>query len=458
MSAPSAIPTATPPWSPEAETALLAVVLMRSDDFAEVEDIVSVGDFYGAANGLTWAAMLNIRRRNETIDIPTLRDELARCGTFERVGGDGFILSLDGAVAIAPPEQYARTVREFAVRRSAIGTFRAQMLAGYNLDIDTRTYIERAEAEVLHALDVSTSVAEVSDARSSLLRFWERAVRVKAAGGLLGVRSGIASLDAYLGGFWCEQLSILGGRPSMGKTALLETCSVNALEAGERPLFFSLEMPESLLWPRLLAKVTEIDSVAIREQTLTRDGFDSLSAAMAWFRDSHFRLVAKSGLSIGQIRSIARKEVKQHGVNAIYVDYLQKIRSSRRHSSREQEVAEVSNGLAELARELNVPVIAGAQINRGNAARADKRPTLSDLRESGAIENDADNVVLIHREAYYRREQVDAGERAQNEHETFDVGAAELIVGKNRNGATGTAFTRYEAELCRFVGARPSGS
>lgn len=438
-----------PPHSVDSERALLGCVIMLGSPIADVSE-VSPDDFYSHANRVAWAACLALHRRGSVVEPVAWRGELVETGKFTEVGGDEFMLSLDASMAMAGAEQYAKTVREMAVRRATIQTLHAQAAAGYDLEIETDAFLEGVESEILAAVDRSSVNVEVSDAASSMTRFWEHAGRVRAAGGLLGVRSGVPSLDAVLGGFWAEQLTTLGGRPSMGKTALLETCAVNALGAGERPLFFSLEMPESLLWPRILAKVCEIDSVAIREQTLTHDGFASLSAAMKWFRDSPFRLVAKSGLTIGQIRSAARKEVKRHGVNAIYVDYLQKIRPSRKHHSREQEVAEISNGLHDLAVELKVPVVVGAQVNRGNAQRADKRPTLSDLRESGAIENDSDNVVLIHREAYYRREQTKSGERKADPNETFDLGAAELVVDKNRNGPTGIVECRYRAEFCLF--------
>lgn len=442
-----------PPHSVDAERALLALVVMLGSPMADVED-VQPEDFYVASHRVIWKTAQTLHKRGQLVEPTTVRDELFRTGMLPQAGGDEGLVAIDASMALSTAEEYAKTVRDLAHRRAAIAVLHEQVASGYDQEIETASFLERAESAVLEIVDRSVSSVEVSDAASSMTRFYEHTRKVMAAGGLLGVKSGIDSLDAILGGFWNEQLTTLGGRPSMGKTALLETCSVNSMLFDGRPLFVSLEMPEALLWPRLLSKLCEIDSASIRAHSLTADGIRSLHAAMLWFRQSPFRLVAKSGLTIGQIRSLARKEVKRHGVNVIYVDYLQKIRPTRKHHSREQEVSEISNGLHELAVELNIPVVVGAQVNRGAAARADKRPTMSDLRESGAIENDSDNVVLIHREAYYRREQVKKGEREQAHGETFDLGAAELIVDKNRNGPTEVVECRYRAEFCKFHDAQ----
>lgn len=438
------------PHSATAERGLLCHALLSSDALVEVDGVVLPGDFYVEAHGQAFDAMLAIVRRGHRVDQIVLREELTRRGKLEDVGGDDFLVSLYDHTPDASVDTYAQVITGYSRRRSMIRVCEARAAAGYDLATEHSDYIEQTEAMVLRASEAS-AVADVVDARTSMVRFWEHASRVKAAGGLLGVRSGIKALDNYLVGFWNEELTVIGGRPSMGKTALLETCAVNALGSGKRVLFFSLEMSETLLWPRILAKVSGIDSTAIKEQTLTRDGVADLDRAMRWMRDQPLRLVAKSGLSIGQIRAIARKEARGAGVDVIFVDYLQKIRGTQKHERRDLEVGEVSTGLAELARELRIPVVVGAQINRGVAARADKRPTNSDLRESGSIENDADATVLIHREAYYRHEQVKSGERDEANGETFDLGAAELIVGKNRNGPTGVAHCRYVAERCLFA-------
>lgn len=436
-----------PPHSLDHERALLA--LGMSGAMSQLDGAVQASDFYAAAHQIAWDAMARLASSGQPVDGVTLRHALASSGTLAAVGGDEWLLSLGEVPIASDADVYARTVRDLATRRRVISTLNEYASVGYDNSNPTDVYIGELEAALSKAADSAQSV-EVSDSKSSLVRFWERATRVREAGGLIGVRSGIASLDAMIGGFWCDELTTLGGRPSMGKTALLETCAVNALSQSKRVLFFSLEMSEGLLWPRILAKVCDIDASAIKDQTLTRDGFADLERAMKYFQHAPFRIIAKPGLTIGQIRSIVRKESRTHGVDIVFVDYLQKVRGTVKHERRDLEIGEVSTGLAELARELSIPVVVGAQVNRGVANRADKRPMPSDLRESGSIENDSDAIVLIHREAYYRQEQILSGERDVDGGETVDAGAAELIVGKNRNGPTGVAHCRYAANRCLF--------
>lgn len=443
-----------PPHSYDTERALVALCAIYGDvaEISLVEGMVRPDHFHDPRHEALWTAMLSIHAGGKAVDAFTLRDELKRTATLATAGGDEYVMGLWDAAPLRRPEQHARTVREYADRRAMISTLAELLAEGYDDSSKSRTWMDSVGARI-SALAADATHVDVSDAQTSLHRFWKRSVQIQQAGGLLGVRSGIPSLDQVIVGFWCDQLTTLGGRPSSGKSALLETCAVNAIHGGKRVLYVSVEMSELSMWPRLLAKHCRIDSMAIQTQTLTNDGMADVRRSMNWFMDKPFRLVTKSGITIGELRSIVRREHNRHGCDIVFVDYMQRVRPTTKHDRRDLEIGEVSNGLADLARELSIPIVAGAQVNRQVAARTDKRPMVSDLRESGSIENDSDTVILIHRDAQYQnKDHEDRGKRKEPDpsEQMVDRGAAELIVGKNRNGDVGLVQTRYRAEWCYF--------
>lgn len=447
-----------PPYSLESERALVALCAIYGDvaEIAQVEGIVRAEHFHDPRHGTLWTAMQAIHASGKSVDQFTLRDELTRSKSLATAGGDDYVLGLWDMAPLRRPEQHARTVREYADRRAMIATLAELIAEGYDDASKSRTWMDSVGARI-SALAADATQVDVSDAKTSLHRFWQRSIQIQEAGGLLGVRSGIASLDKVIVGFWCDQLTTLGGRPSAGKSALLETCAVNALFDGKRVLYVSVEMAEISMWPRLLAKHCRIDSMAIQTQTLTDYGIADVRRSMGWFMEKPFRLVTKSGITIGELRSIIRREHNKHGCDIVFVDYMQRIRPTAKHDRRDLEIGEVSNGLADLARELSIPIVAGAQVNRQVANRTDRKPMVSDLRESGSIENDSDTVILIHREAQYQnREHEEHGAKKKatqpkpEQPDPVDLGAAQLIIGKNRNGDVGLVNTRYKAEWCYF--------
>lgn len=431
-------------YSHDLETALLACAVIYEETLPEVHGVVSPDDFHDPSNALLWAAMTRCHTAKEPVDQFSVVRQLELIGRRDL---EGRLLELWERAPLPRPLAHAKTIRDLARRREAISALSGLVAEGKVGDIESAAWFAKVDA-VTTGISSTTSTYESSDTTESLRRFWDRSIRIREAGGLLGHRSGIASLDHLIGGFWSEQLTTLAGRPSAGKSALLETAAVNVTQAGAKALYISAEMSESLMWPRLLAKVCNLNANSIREQSLTATGFADLTKAMNWFQSKPFRLVAASGMTIADIRALVRREKQKHGVDIVFVDYLQRIRASVKHDRRDLEIGEVSNGLAELARDLDMPVVAGAQVNRQVANRPDKRPMVSDLRESGSIENDSDTIVLIHREAQYAK-QKDPEPLAMGELPP-DLGAAELIVGKNRNGDVGIANCRYTAELCLF--------
>lgn len=443
-----------PPHSLDTERALVALCAIYGDaaEISQVEGIVRPEHFHDPRHVALWTAMIGIHASGKSVDAFTLRDELVRNKSLATAGGDEYVMSLWDLAPLRRPEQHAKTVREYADRRAMIATLTELVAEGYDDASKSRAWMDSVGARI-SGLAADATQVDVSDARTSLLRYWQRSSEIQMAGGLLGVRSGIGSLDRVIVGFWSDQLTTIGGRPSAGKSALLETCAVNALDSGKRVLYVSVEMSEISMWPRLIAKRCRIDSMAIQTQSLTQDGMTDVERTMRWFMDRPFRLVTKSGITIGELRSIVRREHNRHGCDVVFVDYMQRVRPTMKHDRRDLEIGEVSNGLADLARELSIPIVAGAQVNRQVANRGDRRPMVSDLRESGSIENDSDTVILIHREAQYQnKEHEEHGKRKETapSEQMVDRGAAELIVGKNRNGDVGLVNTRYRAEWCYF--------
>jgi replicative DNA helicase len=435
--------SSSPPHNLEAEESVLGAILLV--DAALYELVIHEGlkaeDFYLDRHRLTYEAMLDINSKGDSIDPLTVVDQLRQTGKLEQVGGEAFVDALAGAVPVAGNvRQYAQIVRENALlRRLMTATFEIQAAVA-GRDGTPRDLVELAERTMLEVAHDDRqkdfqSIETVLDVE--LHRLQELA---RGGGSVTGTPSGFTDLDAITGGFQPGNLIILAARPSMGKSALVTNIAENvALQTGKAVALFSLEMSESELAHRFVASQAKIKGEELRKGRVAETKWPTILAASQRLGDSRLFVDDSSDVSMLEIRAKARRlYAREKELGLIIVDYLQLIRADGRIENRVEQVGQMSRGLKILARELECPVIALSQLNRGVEARTDKRPMLSDLRESGQIEQDADLVMFIFRDDYYDKE----SER---------VGEADIIIAKHRNGATGELTLTFQKEYPRFM-------
>lgn len=419
-----------PPHDLEAETSVLGAFLL--DEMAVIRgvDLLGPEDFYRENNGLIYAASRSLFRRGEPIDLATLADELGSMGVLERVGGRAHLALLRESVPTAANvEHYARIVRKHAMRRQLIAVGTQSIRAGYDLKLPVEDALGTSATAMLSigqstaatAHPVAESVAEIMERQEAL-----REGGVSAA----GVMSGLPDLDNITNGWKAGNLVVVAARPSVGKTALGLQMAINAAQRGKAVTYFSLEMRHTDLITRAACSMAGVDSAHVERNTLGDAANERWQHALSTIAELPLVIDDRPGLDEFSLLAQARRLKLQNDTGLIVVDYLGLIRG-RGAENRVQEVSGVIRSLFELARGLNVPVIALAQLNRGVEQRTDKRPVLSDLKESGEIEQDADVVVLIHR--------TDA-----------DPGSRELIVAKHRNGATGSVKVGFRSAYTRF--------
>lgn len=430
-----------PPQDLAAEQSVLGGMLLSKDAIADVVELVRGEDFYRPAHQTVFDTILALYARGEPADAVTVCAELARAGELLRAGGAPYLHTLISSVPTAANAgYYAGIVAERAIlRRLAEASVRIGQLA-YNGGGDVDQIVDRAQAEVYAVTD--RRLAEDYIAVEHLVQPTLDEMEAIAAGGGTGqgVPTGFAELDALTGGgLHPSQLVVMAGRPSSGKTTLALDCARSAAIANGLPtVIFSLEMSRSEITMRLLSAEAKVALQKMRTGRLNEEDWARLSRRMGAVSDSPLYIDDSPNLTLMEIRAKARRLKQRHGLRMVVVDYLQLMSSPRRVESRQQEVAEFSRSLKLLAKELEVPVLALSQLNRGPEQRQDKKPMLADLRDSGGVEQDADLVVLIHREDLYDRETSRAGE-------------ADLLVAKHRNGPTGTVTVAFQGHYSRFV-------
>ncbi len=456
----------TLPHKSEAEAALLGGVLLRNEAFDEVEGILNEEDFYVPAHRAVFRAMRHLREAGQAIDVLTLEHQLELAGDLGLIGGiEGLGALADRHTSTRNVASYARIVREMATVRRLVVVTREIADEGMGGPEDIREFVDGAERRILEVnqrgreggyVKVDNLVNEV---------FANLAQRARAKNPITGVPTGYSKLDEMTGGMQPGDLVILAARPSMGKTALaLNICQNAALRSFEEDvaypvLFFSLEMSSAQLIERVLCSEARIDAGKIRSGSLTESDFAELIRAAGNVHKAPLFIDDSAAPTILEIRARARRfrqdreifppqEPTEEGMPSrpplglIVVDYLQLCRGGKgRYDSREQEISEISRGLKAIAKELKLPVLALSQLNRGVDSRSDHRPQLSDLRESGAIEQDADVIMFI-----YRGERYETDEVKRKELE----GQAEVIIGKQRNGPTGTVHLTFVGKHTRF--------
>jgi len=429
-----------PPHSPEAESGLLGAILVDQSALSTALEYTRSDDFFHPANAKVMAAMVHLFEKGIGIDTITVSDRLRDAGELDAVGGPVYLGKLvSEAASPVSAEYYARIIGDKAAVRSMIATASAIVSEGYASELEPREFLDRSEQRLMAAGEerrqgVMRPLNEALDRAVELIEG-----RRERGDHVVGVPSGYHDLDSALLGFQPSDLVILAARPSMGKTSVALNIALNAArDAGKKVMFCSLEMSEDQLASRLLAIHKNINSNRLRNGYLSASEMAALKEARDRLRGVELFIDDSPRMNVLEIRARARRLRYQNRLDMLMVDYLQLIDPTDRKVSREQQISEISRSLKSLAKELQIPVIALSQLSRAPETRPgkDKRPMLSDLRESGAIEQDADVVMFLYRPEYYEHDQTKEEDR----------GILEVIIAKQRNGPTGTARLRFIGE------------
>ncbi len=431
-----------PPQNLDAEKSLLGAVLIDEEVLADVTENVKVIDFYDKNHSLIFGAMLRLFEKHKPVDLLTLTEELKKKDELDVVGGSAYLTELTNYVPTAAhAATYAEMVAQKAVRRRLIRASGDISELGYDESTSTQELLEKAEAELFSVSDQSLKQDLVS-IEHILMDSFDRIEELhKNKGELRGVRTGYRDLDNMTAGLQRSDLIILAARPAMGKTTLVTNLAYNVATIEKKPvLFFSLEMSKEQLVDRMLADAANVDSWNIRTGRLSDEDFMRLSEASGELAEAPIFIDDTPGLSVLEMRTKARRKHHEEPLGLIIIDYLQLMQAAGNHGgNRVQEVSEISRGLKLIARELNVPLIALSQLSRSVESRTPAIPQLSDLRESGSIEQDADIVSFIYRPGYYEPDNPDV----QN--------ITDLIIAKHRNGPVGKVQLYFHPERLRFM-------
>ena len=430
----------TPPQDMAAEQSVLGSMLLSKDAIADVAESLRGHDFYRPSHEIIHDAIIDLYGRGEPADPVTVAAELGRRGELERVGGAPYLHTLSANVPIAANAgYYAEIVREKAILRRLVeaGTKVVQM--GYAGEGQVDEVVDSAQAEIYKVTDRRTSedYAPLSDIMDGVLDEIEAIGNREA--GLYGVPTGFADLDDLTNGLHAGQMVIVAARPAMGKSTLaLDFCRAASIHNNMASVFFSLEMTRSEITMRLLSAEAKVPLNHIRNGQMNDDDWSKLARKMGEVSSAPMFIDDSPNMTMMEIRSKARRLKQRHDLRLVVIDYMQLMTSGKKVESRQLEVSEFSRQIKLLAKELEVPIIALSQLNRGPEQRSDKRPMLADLRESGSLEQDADMVVLLHRDDAYERESTRPGE-------------ADLIIAKHRNGPTRDITVAFQGHYSRFV-------
>ncbi|HEV8528978.1 MAG TPA: replicative DNA helicase [Actinomycetes bacterium] len=438
---PSAAPDfeRTPPQDIAAEQCVLGGMMLSKDAIADVVEVLRGPDFYKPAHQAVYDAIIDLYGRGEPADAVTVAAELSKRGEIARIGGAPYLHTLISSVPTAANAgYYAKIVQERAILRRLVEAGTRIVQLAYSTG-DADDVVDQAQAEVYAVTErrASEDYLRLSEIMEGAL---DEIDAINSRGGqLTGVPTGFADLDQLTNGLHPGQLVIVAGRPSLGKSALaVDFLRSAAIKHGLPSCIFSLEMGRNEITMRLLSAESRIPLHSMRSGTMTDQDWTRLARRMGEVSSAPLFIDDSPNMSLMEIRAKCRRLKQRHDLRLVVVDYLQLMSSPRRVENRQQEVSEFSRSLKLLAKELDVPVVALSQLNRGPEQRADKKPQLSDLRESGSLEQDADVVILLHREDAYERESPRAGE-------------ADLIVAKHRNGPTATVTVAFQGHYSRFV-------
>lgn len=443
ISAASAGEGRVPPQAVDIEASVLGAMLIEKEAISKAVETLQEDAFYKPAHAAIFRAMIALFDRSEPVDLITLTEELRRRGDLDRIGGEVYLTQLTSNVtSAANVEFHAHIVLEKSLMRQLISASTEVMQKAYSEQEDALGLLDQAEARIF---DISEQRMKKSFVTMSAAVHKTMDVLQSIHGshsGVTGVASGFTDVDNLTGGFQPSDLIIVAGRPSQGKTAFVLSLARNASVVHDAAIgFFSLEMSAQQLVMRLMCAEARVDAHKVRTGRLPEDEWKKLSTSVGRLYKAKIFIDDTPGLGILELRAKARRLKAEHNIGLIVVDYLQLMQGPRSAQSREQEISAISRSLKGLAKELNIPVIALSQLNRAVEARTDKKPALADLRESGAIEQDADVVMFVHRPEMYGIEAED-GEPTE--------GLAEIIIGKQRNGPVDTVKLQFIKQYARF--------
>jgi len=437
----------TPPQDIVAEQSVLGGMMLSKDAIADVVEGVKGTDFYRPAHEMVYDAILDLYGRGEPADAVTVAAELTKRGEIARVGGAPYLHTLISMVPTAANAgYYARIVRERAVLRRLVEAGTRIVQLGYAADGgDVDELVNNAQAEIYAVSENRTSedYLPLSEIINGAMEEIEAASN--RGEGMIGVPTGFADLDRLTNGLHPGQMVVIAARPAMGKSTIaLDILRSAAIKNNMASVVFSLEMSRNEITMRLLSAEGRVPLQNMRKGTMRDEDWQRLASTMGKVSQAPLFIDDSPNMSLMEIRAKCRRLKQRHDLKLVVIDYLQLMSSGKRVESRQQEVSEFSRALKLLAKELEVPVIAVSQLNRGAEQRTDKRPQMSDLRESGAIEQDADVIILLHREDAYEKESPRAGE-------------ADVIVAKHRNGPTDNIVVAFQGHYARFVDMAPEG-
>ena len=436
-----------PPNHPESERGVLGAMMRSAEAVMLAQEMLKEEDFYDPVNREIFSAMLYLTSIGSPIDLITLDEELTRRGRLEAVGGTAFLVDLSRSVPSAGNVQaYIKIVDQKSTLRKLIAAAEAILTDSYGGELETEDVLEAAEKRI-YDISMRKGGEELQPIQPVLINTFEQIERlVKNHGRIEGVPTGYTELDEMTTGLHPGELILIGARPSMGKTSIGMNFIENAaIRNHKKAAVFSLEMPAEQLAMRMLCTEAMVDMQNVRRGQISDDEWVKLSEAMINIGPAAIFIDSTPGISVPEIRSKARRVQLEHGLDVIMIDYLQLMSASGKFGSRQEEVSNISRSLKALATELGVPVIALSQLSRAPTGRSDHRPMLNDIRDSGAIEQDADVVMFLHREGYY----------GDNGDEPVDKNIAEVIIAKQRNGALGTCKLGWRGEYTKFIDLSP---
>jgi replicative DNA helicase len=439
-----ATPDRTLPHNLEAEKSVLGAVLVNNEAFNHAAELIDARDFFRDAHRRIFERMVALSERGDAIDLVTLKEELARAGELEEVGGPAYVASLaDGVPRSANVEHYARIVKEKSTLRNLIHSANRILATAYQAEDDADLILDDAEKAIFEIAEdrVRAGFTPLRDLVQSSFATIEKLQQHK--GMVTGVPTGFVDLDEMTSGLQPSDLVLVAARPSMGKTSfVLNIAQHVGIQTDMTVGFFSLEMSKEQLFMRMLTGEARIDAHRFRSGYLNEKDYGRLSHALGTLAEARVYIDDTASIGVLEMRAKARRLQAEHGLHLLIIDYIQLMQGRGRFESRQAELASISRSLKGLAKELQVPIVALSQLSRAPETRSDHRPQLSDLRESGALEQDADVVMFIYRDEQYR----DADGQPNAEAE----GVAEIIIGKQRNGPIGTVKLAFIKEHTRF--------
>lgn len=437
-----AAPERTLPHSLDAEKSVLGAILIHNDAFNHAAEVLDSQDFFRDAHRRIFDRMVVLSERGDAIDFITLKEELARAGDLDEVGGPSYIAALaDGVPRSANVEYYARIVKEKSTLRSLIHSANKILSEAYEGEQEPDTLLDEAERSIFSIAEgrIREGFVPLRDLVQSSFATIEKLQQSKGA--ITGVPSGFPDLDEMTTGFHPGDLVVVAARPSMGKTSLVLNMAQHVGTHTSMTVgFFSLEMSKEQLFMRMLTSEARIDAHRFRSGFLSEKDYGNLSHALGTLAEARVFIDDTASIGVLEMRAKCRRLKAEHGLDMIIIDYLQLMQGRGRFESRQQEVSAISRSLKGLAKELSCPILALSQLSRAPEGRTDHRPQLSDLRESGAIEQDADLVFFIYRPEVYDKEEANP----ENQ------GIAEIIIGKQRNGPIGTVKLSFLNQYTRF--------